>query len=94
MNIKIDISNYHGDAQKKINYIKSGPPLAVFTESFMRANTDFKHITDFIKASTCTSDNIVDALNDDAYSSFIREHTQFSSWEEMYNAAVQYAFDN
>lgn len=81
MEIKINTQNYSGDVAKRLNYIKSGPPLAVFTDSFMKSHTSYKCISDFVKASKCTSDNIVDGLNDEAYLPFIRENSIFSSWQ-------------
>ena len=91
--IKLDISKYTGDAEKRLKYISTSGVDAVFSDDFIQAHTDCKTFADFCKAIGC--DTLVDNenLNAGNFDSAIKAHSKFSSWEDMFNTAFQALVD-
>ena len=66
------------------------PLNELFNDEFMLRNTDFDSIDALFKSSgfKVESQDDFEAIPDEPWNVFILEHTRFSSWEEMRNAAV------
>jgi len=63
----------------------------LFTSEFMLLNTDFESIDALFEASgyVVRSEADLDSIPVEAFDSFIRSRTRFSTWKDMMGAAAQ-----
>ena len=63
----------------------------LFPEDFMQTYTEFESIQAFFDASPWTVDNEADfeRIPEDAFDSYVDEHTGFNTWEAMLSAAAR-----
>jgi hypothetical protein len=65
------------------------PMTEMMSSSFMQRYTDFESIAAFFDSSpwTVEDQSDFDAIPDDGLDNYVRDHTQFSSWDEMVSKA-------
>ena len=66
----------------------------IFTDEFMRENTNFTCFMDFQSSSAVflNWNSYLWVYNEEVFDGFVRESTRFSSWEEMVKTATDQAF--
>ena len=67
---------------------------AIFTDEFMRENTNFTCFMDFQSSSSVflNWNSYLWVYNEEVFDGFVKESTRFSSWEEMVKTATDKAF--
>lgn len=105
MSISMQLDGFD-DLQKKLNDIAMRAEAlegehevsfeALFTTTFMSANTKFTSFNDLLDASPFQVNSVEDfkAIPDDEFDAYISTVTNFSSWEEMQEeATIQYTIN-
>lgn len=89
--IKLAISDYSGEIEKRLEYISSGSVFDVFPDSFIQDHTKHKTFTDFCEAIGCdmTSQNDLNKLDTGFFDKSIKTQSEFESWEDMTETAYQ-----
>lgn len=97
MDIDIDIDGFKQDLVKELEKetsLRFGgqneiPFTEFFPEDFMRLYTEFDSIDAFLKASQWEVEDQEDfrAISDEPFDEYVDEHTDFPSWEVMYQTA-------
>ncbi len=66
----------------------------IFTDEFMRENTNFTCFMDFQSSSSVflNWNSYLWVYNEEVFDGFVKESTRFSSWEEMVKTATDKAF--
>ncbi|MNW61637.1 hypothetical protein D3C74_397090 [compost metagenome] len=81
------------DLSKKANDLQGQRDISfeeLFNESFMEKYTSFTNFNDFLVAGNfvVNSKEDFEAIPDDVFDTYIRDSTQFESWNEMQEEAV------
>jgi len=65
------------------------PMNELFTEGFMKSNTEFNSFDEFLEKSPWSVETQEDfkQIPEDEFDEYVREHTGFNSWEAMMTAA-------
>ncbi len=92
MKFNIDLGKYDGNAQKRLNYIMTSGIDSFFTDKFIQNHTKNKTFTEFCSSIGCDFINDDVALENGCFDSAIKEHSDFTSWEDMKNVAFQTLF--
>lgn len=68
----------------------------IFTDDFMQKYTNFTCFMDFQSSSSVFLNwgSILWVYNEEVFDGFVKESTQFSSWNEMVKKAADEAFGN
>ena len=66
----------------------------IFTDEFMQKYTNFTNFMDFQSSSSVFLNwgSILWVYNEEVFDGFVKESTQFSSWNEMVKAAADETF--
>lgn len=93
-NFKVDFSGLKKLQKNMENFSKTSnnvPLNQLFTNDFMRKNTNFTNSDDFFNACNIHTDEDLKQIPDSEIDKFVSLYTKFSSWQEMLNAsAVEY----
>lgn len=97
MDIDIDIDGFKRDLEKELEKqtgLRFGeqneiPFTEFFPEEFMRLYTEFDSMEAFLDASPWEVEDQEDfrAIPDEPFDAYVDEHTDFPSWEVMYQTA-------
>src|SRR5690349_12442448 len=81
-------------AADSISGTQSIPVTTLLSSEFMLLNTDFESVQAMFDASgfTINSQADFDAIPEEEWDSFIRQHTRFGSWSEMLAVAGEEYF--
>ena len=63
----------------------------IFTDNFMSRNTSFGSLEEFFNATTwdVSSGEALKAVPDEEADAFVQEHSSYSTWDDMFNAAMK-----
>lgn len=91
MKLHLDLSKYPGDIKKRLDYIAHSGIEGILTENFFQKYTKYQNVVNFFNSIGCdlTDPNLNNDLEDGKYDDAIQQQTPFSSWEALYNQAVQ-----
>lgn len=97
MDIDIDIDGFDRDLEKELEKqtgLRFGaqneiPFTEFFPEEFMRLYTEFESMEAFLDGSPWEVEDQADfrAIPDGSFDDYVDEHTDFPSWEVMYQTA-------
>lgn len=93
--INLSIGEYHGDVNKRLDYITPSSPEFVFSNSFMQKFTQHQTFNSFLAAIKCNLSSYEDLekLQDGEFDHAISTQSDFKSWAKMAEAAFQFLVD-
>lgn len=88
-----DLSSFFEDAIKKAEALeekRSYPLSEILNSPFMNQHTKFSSLEEFIEKSgfDFSSEESLDAIPSEALDAFVRQNSEFGSWEEMLGDAL------
>jgi hypothetical protein len=71
------------------------PMVEVFNSEFMMMYTDFNSFEEFMESSiwTVESQEDFEAIPEDEFDEYVNEHTEFPSWEVMFETGQRQYFE-
>lgn len=96
MDIEIEGLDDLQDQLEQLAELEGGVPMGeIFTPEFMVMYTEFDSFDEFIEESPWSVESREDfeAIPEDEFDEYIREHTDFPSWEVMYQTGGERYFE-
>lgn len=90
--IRLCVGSYSEDINKRLDYMSSSTIYEVFPDNFVKEFTKFSNLNDFFEAIGCnlTSQEDLDKLQETTeFDSSIRLYSDFESWKDMIETALQ-----
>jgi len=89
-----DLEERVGEALDRVNELQAGARVrsdTLFTQSFMRAHTEFDSFAAFCTQSPWALDDVTDVqdLSRDRLNEYLTATTDFETWEEMKTQAAE-----